>query len=67
MATEARTVTIQAGAYGEHQITSVSDGHHTWPIHNRSADIRFAPSAGARLTILTRRFANVPTVSFPWA
>jgi hypothetical protein len=63
--TEARTVTIQAGAYGEHQITSVSDGQHTWPVNGRSFDVRLAPSAGKRLAVNAKRFANSPTLALP--
>ena len=63
--TDARTVTIQGGAYGEHQITSVSDGAHTWPVNDRAFTVHLAPSAGARLTVTTRRFANVPTIKHP--
>lgn len=65
--TAARTITIQAGAYAEHQITSVSDGNRNWPVNGRSFDVRLAPSAGTRLTVTTRRFANTPTLGFPWA
>ena len=63
---EARTVTVQAGAYGEHQVTSVSDGRHTRPVDNRCFDVRLAPSSGARLTVTAKRFANEPTLALPW-
>lgn len=64
--TGARTLTIQAGAYGEHQITTVSDGQHTWTVNNRAFTVRLAPGAGARLTVATKRFANAPSLSHPW-
>lgn len=64
--THARTVTIQGGAYGEHQILSISDGATTRPVDARFTTVRLAPGSGARLTLRMRRFANQPTLDFPW-
>ncbi len=64
--TDARLVNLQGGAYGEHQMISVSDGKRTSPINDRAFEVRLAPGAGARLTITMKRFANQPTTSFPW-
>jgi hypothetical protein len=61
-----RLVTVQAGAYGEHQVTSVSDGDRTQLVNDRSFTVRLAPSAGAKLTVKMKRFANRPTLAFPW-
>jgi len=62
----ARSVIVQGGAYGEHQIVSVSDGKTTTPVNGPNFPIRLAPGAGAKLTIKMKRFANDPTLSFPW-
>jgi len=64
--TLARSVIVQGGAYGEHQIVSVSDGKTTMPVNGSSFPVRLAPGCGARLTIRMQRFANDPTLSFPW-
>lgn len=64
--TDARMVTVQAGAYGEHQV-SVMNGETKTVVDARSFDVRLAPGAGAKLTIAMKRFANEPTLSFPWA
>ena len=64
--TLARSVIVQGGAYGEHQIVSVSDGKTTMPVNGTSFPVRLAPGCGARLTIRMQRFANDPTLSFPW-
>ncbi|WP_205412259.1 hypothetical protein [Sphingomonas crusticola] len=64
---EGRTVVIQGGAYGEHQIVSVSDGKSTQPVSQRFFTVRLAPGAGARLSVRMQRFANQPTLDFPWA
>jgi len=62
----ARTVTIQAGAYGEHQILSVASDTGRHPVNAPSFTIRIEPGAGARLTLAMRRFVNQPTLDFPW-
>ena len=65
--TLARSVIVQGGAYGEHQIVSVSDGKTTMPVNGTCFPVRLAPGCGARLTIKMKRFANDPTLAFPWA
>ena len=62
----ARSVIVQGGAYAEHQIASVSDGKATMEVNAPNFPVRLAPGAGARLTIRMKRFANDPTLSFPW-
>jgi hypothetical protein len=64
--TMARSVIVQGGAYAEHQIVSVSDGKTTMPVNGSSFPVRLAPGSGAKLTIRMNRFANDPTLSFPW-
>ena len=62
----ARSLIVQGGAYGEHQIASVSDGKMTLNVDAPNFPLRLTPGAGARLTIKMKRFANDPTLSFPW-
>jgi hypothetical protein len=64
---EARTVTVQAGAYGEHQFLSVSDGKGETPVDAPTFTVRLAPGCGTRLTVRMRRFANPPRLTFPWS
>ena len=61
-----RSMIVQGGAYGEHQIVSVSDGKTTQPVNAAWFPVRLAPGAGARLTIKMKRFANAPTWDLPW-
>jgi len=61
-----KSVIVQGGAYAEHQLLSVSDGKTTTQVNASSFPLRLAPGAGARLTIRMKRFANDPTLSFPW-
>jgi hypothetical protein len=57
---------VQGGAYGEHQIVSVSDGKTTQAVDAAWFPVRLAPGAGAKLTIKMKRFANAPTWDLPW-
>ena len=61
-----RSVIVQGGAYAEHRIVSVSDGKTGMAVDAPSFPVRLMPGAGARLTIRMKRFANDPTLSFPW-
>jgi hypothetical protein len=63
----ARTVAVQGGAYGEHQILSVAAGEGASTVVDASAfTLRLAPGAGTRLTFKMKRYTNAPTLSFPW-
>jgi hypothetical protein len=62
-----RTVTVQGGAYAEHQILSAAIGDAPAKAVDSSAfTVRLAPGAGARLTLRMKRYTNAPTLSFPW-
>ena len=62
----ARTVIVQGGAWAEHRIESVTlDGIET-RIGRPDFTLRLEPGCGARLRLAMRRFANRPTLAFPW-
>ena len=63
---EARTVTVQAGAYGEHHATSVTLADRVIPVDAPHFDVRLEPGAGATLTIELGRYQHQPTLRFPW-
>jgi len=66
-AVQARTVTVQGGGYGEHQVLSVTaDGGASVAVDAPAFTVRLAAGAGARLTLKMKRHANPPTLSFPW-
>jgi hypothetical protein len=62
-----RTLIVQGGAYGEHTFfaADIGDGKVV-PINARDFTVRLAPGAGAKLRIGLKRYANAPTVKFPW-
>ncbi len=64
---DARTVIVQSGAYGEHQVVAVTRTGRREPIGAPHLTVRLEPGAGARLIIETKRYANRPTLSFPWS
>jgi len=68
-------VIVQGGAYAEHQIGSVrprpAEGAGAAPAAPVDVDgshfaVRLAPGAGARFDVGMRRYANQPTLAFPW-
>jgi hypothetical protein len=61
-----RTVTVQAGGYGEHQFTAVTIGDRTFSADAPYFSVRLAPGAGETLTIGMQRYAHQPTLAFPW-
>jgi hypothetical protein len=64
--TTPRTVVVQGGGYGEHQILSADVNGRATSINARDFAVRLAPGAGAKLTLAMKRYANQPTAKFPW-
>ncbi|WP_343521204.1 hypothetical protein [Sphingomonas sp.] len=62
----ARTVTVQGGAYAEHRIARVTLDEKEVPVGGRDFTLRLEPGCGARLKLAMRRYANAPTLAFPW-
>ena len=63
---KARTVVVQAGAYGEHQFTSVASGNGATEVGAAHFEARLAPGAGGQMMIGMRRYVNQPMLAFPW-
>jgi hypothetical protein len=61
-----RTVIVQGGAYGEHQIVSVTNGKTTTPVNAPVLTVQIEPGSGQQLVLEMRRYANQPTVRHPW-
>lgn len=61
-----RTVTVQGGAYAEHQFASAQRDGQTIPLDAPAFTVRLAPGCGCTLTLQTARYANAPTFAFPW-
>jgi len=63
---EPRTVIVQGGAYGEHQCVRVTSRGKSVQTDRPYFDVRLDPGAGGDLTIHMQRYANQPTLNFPW-
>ncbi len=61
-----RTVIVQGGGYGEHQLLSVAMDGKSTRIDSPLLTVRINPGCGARLALEMTRYANAPTVKHPW-
>jgi hypothetical protein len=61
-----RSIVVQTGAYGEHECLSVKVGEKEYPVNDRHFTVDLDPGAGAEVIISTKRYANHPTLAFPW-
>ncbi len=62
-----RTVVVQGGGYGEHQLVSVTANGQTTAIDSALLTVHLAPRSGATLELTMKRYVNAPTVMHPWA
>jgi hypothetical protein len=65
-ASQPRTVIVQGGGYGEHQLVSVTSGGRKTMINSPLLTVRLAPGAGEELELEMRRYVNRPTVRHPY-
>jgi len=63
---QSRTMTIQAGAYAEHSIESVTLNGVEEKCAGRSFTVTLDAGCGATLVLETPRYGNDPTLLFPW-
>jgi len=63
---EPRTVLVQGGGYGEHQLVSVTAGGTTTPIDAPLLTVQLDSGAGQTLVLAMKRYANPPTALHPW-
>ena len=61
-----RTVIVEGGGYGEHQLTSVTAAGVTTPINGPLLTVELDPGAGQTLVLEMKRYANPPTARHPW-
>ena len=61
-----RTIVVQAGGYAEHQFTTATVGNRTISVQGPNFTVRLAPGTGSELVLRMKRYANQPTLAFPW-
>lgn len=64
--TEPRSVIIQGGGYGEHQIVSAQIGGNALDVNGYWCTVRLEPGCGGQVTLKMKRYANAPTMLMPW-
>jgi hypothetical protein len=62
----ARTLIVQGGAYGEHEITSLATSGQSIAVAGPLARVHLAPGCGAKLTLKFKRHSRPPTFALPW-
>jgi hypothetical protein len=63
---EARTVSVQAGGYGEHRFESAEISGKPLAIGGPLVSVRLDPGCGARIRFRMARYVNPPTLAQPW-
>jgi hypothetical protein len=61
-----RTVIVQGGGYGEHQLISVTGDGVTTAIGGPLLSVQLDPGSGQKLVFEMKRYANTPTILHPW-
>ncbi len=64
--TESRRVLVQAGGYAEHRFGAIKVGDRGYKGNGSLVEVRLAPGTGSRILMQTKRYANQPTMRFPW-
>jgi hypothetical protein len=64
--TSGRDVVVQAGAYGEHRFTTVAIDGRAEQVEAPTITVRLEPGSAGELQIGMHRYANQPTLIFPW-
>jgi hypothetical protein len=63
---KSRTIIVQGGAYGEHQLTAASLADTQTAVDSPSLTVKLSPGAGTTMTLKMKRHANQPTLALPW-
>jgi hypothetical protein len=63
---KSKKVIVQTGAYGEHECLSVKIGDKDYPVNDNHFEVNLDPGTGAELIISVKRYANQPSLAFPF-
>lgn len=64
--TKPRTIIVQGGGYAEHRIDRVTCNGEVRTVGGRDFTLRLEPGCGNRMVLAMSRYANRPTLAFPW-
>ena len=62
-----KQVVLQGGGYAEHDILSVQTSTYNESVMAPHLTVILQPGAGKKLTLKMKRYANRPTMAFPWS
>jgi hypothetical protein len=65
-ASQRRTVIVQGGGYGEHELVSVTANGTSTPIGAPLLTVELDPKSGQTIVLTMRRYAATPTAAHPW-
>ena len=63
---EERSITVQAGAYGEHHFETVEIAGKAESVDARDFTVQLKAGSGVEMRIVMRRFTHQPDLAFPW-
>jgi hypothetical protein len=63
---DARTIIVQGGAYGEHQIAAADLTGNSIMVESPTFKVKLAPGAGGKIALRQKRYVNQPTLALPW-
>jgi hypothetical protein len=63
---DSRTVLVQGGAYGEHELLSAVVDGKTHAVAGPVATVHLKPGCGAKIRFTMKRYSLAPTFAFPW-
>ena len=63
---EARSITVQAGSYGEHHFETVEIAGKAESVDARDFTVQLKAGSGVEMRIGMRRFTHQPDLAFPW-
>jgi len=64
--TEPRTLIVQGGGYGEHQLVSATIEGKATAINSPLLTVELDPASGQTIALEMKRYVNTPTVLHPW-
>ena len=62
---EGHDVVVQAGGFGEHAFTSITNGQKTKPVEGKFLTVNLGAGAQVKLSLGLKRFVNQPSYRFP--
>jgi len=63
---QTRNLIVQAGAFGEHEFTTVKTDSKTQAVNSKYFEVTLPPSSSIHIDAGLNRYVNSPSYAFPW-